>query len=398
MKFIYQAKTKKGASKSGELDAADRDEALRTLKERNLVVVSLVREQTKSLGISIRPISVFERVVLTKHLGIMLKAGVNLDEALRIAELQATGKLRAVLTKVREDVEGGMRLADALAQHPKVFSQYYVNMVKAGEESGNLAQNLEQLSVRFSKDFELRQKALAAMLYPAIVVGLTFGLAMIISLFVLPRLSSLFSAFSFELPWSTRALIFVSQVLADYGTWIVLVLVAFLVGLILIARSQFARPFVDGLMLRIPVVKNITKPLNLARFSNVLGSLLQSGLPIGAALAVTQQVIGNIQYKRAIAKAAERVDRGEPLAEALSADEFLFPPFVHRMIQIGDETGKTEDVLRYLSEFYENELDVTLKNLSTIIEPVLLVSIGLVVAFVALSIITPIYGFISAVG
>ncbi len=398
MLFTYRAKTKGGINTSGEVEAADRESGLRELKRQGLMVVLLEVAHQKREGFSLLSVGVFERVVLTKHLGIMLKAGVALDEALRIAEVSNHGKLRFVMRRVREAVESGQRLADALAAHPKVFSPYYVNMVRAGEESGHLPENLEQLAARFSKDYELKQKALSAMLYPALVASLTFGLALIIALFVLPRLSTLFSAFKFELPLTTRILMWLSKIAATDGTWIAVVFVVAFLIFLLVVRTAFARPLVHGFLLRAPVFRSICRPLNLARFANVLGSLLKSGLPINAALAVTEQVVGNVHYKRTIREASVHVDRGEPLSAALSGHEWLFPPFAYRMIQIGDETGKTEEVLFYLSEFYENELDVTLKNLSTVIEPAMLISIGAIVAIVALSIITPIYGFINAIG
>ncbi|MEK7105239.1 MAG: type II secretion system F family protein [Patescibacteria group bacterium] len=398
MKFVYQAKTKKGTATTGEVEAENKEAALRELMARDLVVVSVEVEKKRHDITLLTHVSVFERVIFTKHLGIMLKAGVALDEALRIAEVSNKGALRGIIAKVRRDVESGERLANALARHPRAFSEYYVNMVKAGEESGNLAENLEQLAIRFSKDFDLRQKALSAMLYPTLVVALTIGLGVIVAFFVLPRLSALFSAFDFELPLSTRILIWMSHVSADYGVWIAGIALVLFVLFVIVVRLKVSRPAVDTALLHLPVIKKITRTLNLARFCNILASLLKSGLPINHALAVTEQVVGNVKFKRAIHEAIARVDRGETLSVALSGHQQLFPPFVHRMIQIGDETGKTEDVLFYLAEFYENDLDVTLKNLSTVIEPALLVSIGALVAILALSIITPIYGFISAIG
>lgn len=397
MKFIYTAKSKRGVRRSGELEADDREAALRELKARGLTVVALTKASSPK-AFYFWPITVLDRVLLTKHLSIMLKAGVVLNEALRIAELQAKGKMRGVVGEVRVAVEGGARLGDAMAAHPEIFGNYYVNMVKAGEESGNLAANLDQLSARLAKDYELKQKAQTAMLYPALVVSLTVGLGVLIAVYVLPRLSSLFKAFDFELPLTTRILIAVSEFLGRYGTWVAVGLITGLVLALVLARATFTRPFTHWFVIRLPVLRGVVVPLNLARLTMVLASLLKSGIPIEVAIGITEQVLGNVYYQDILRQAAERVDHGETLSASLGGFEPMIPVFVARMIQIGDETGKTEDILFYLAEFYENELDNTLKNLSTLIEPVMLVAIGLVVLVVALSIITPIYNFIGAIG
>lgn len=395
MKFLYTATGKDGKKSGAEIEAPNRQAALKLLKELKLTVTSLMAvERGKELYLS--KISQLQKVVLTKHLAIMLHAGIALDEALRILEMQSKGKLRAVLAEVRQRVESGERLADAFSGHPSVFNTFYVNMVRAGEESGNLADNLEQLALRYGKDFELRRKAQSAMLYPALVLVLTGALGMVVSLFVLPRLTTLFRAFRFELPWYTRLLISVSEFMADYGILTFVLVILAVVGAAWLFRAPFAAPVVHRLYLRVPVAKEISRTVNLARFSMVLGSLLRSGVPITAAVAVTGNVLGNAAYRDTLLRAVPRVDTGEPLSSILEESP-LFPMFTTRMLQVGEQTGKLEDMLAYLSQFYESELDNTLKNLSTLIEPVLLVTVGLIVAFVALSIITPIDNFIGQI-
>jgi len=396
MKFLYTATAKNGKKLRGEMEADSRQAAVRSLKEQKLVVTSLTTVEQGRV-IYIGGISALQKVVLTKHLAIMLRAGISLDESLRILEVQAKGRLKNVLRLVQRDVEGGMRLSDALAAHPRVFNAYYINMIRAGEESGNLVDNLEQLSVRFGKDFELRQKAQSAMLYPALVLALTVGLGAIISLFVLPRLTGLFRAFDFELPWYTRALIAVSQFMAEHGVTTVVVLsIAAVVGLWVWRRPALA-PFVHRLYVKLPIVRDVSRTVNLARFSMVMGSLLKSGIPITMAVGITANVLSNFYYRRVLEQAVARVETGEPLSSILE-EEDIFPPFLTRMLMIGEQTGKMDEVLFYLSEFYETELDTTLKNISTIIEPAMLITIGIIVASVALSIITPIYHFIGEIG
>jgi type II secretory pathway component PulF len=397
MKFIFVATTGQGQRRRGVVEAPSRVEALRELKRRKLTPLSLSPER-RGTEIVIPYVTPLEKVVLTKHLAIMLRAGITLSSALETLVLQSRGYLRGVLEALRDDVEAGERLADAMAAHPRVFSDYYINMVRAGEESGNLAENLEQLSLRFGKDYELRRKAQSAMFYPALVLTLTAALGLLISLFVLPRLSNLFQAFDFELPLSTRVLIAVSAFLAENGVAATIVLVAGVVAGVSLLRSRALRPATHRVYLRLPIVREVIRFVNLARLSMVLGSLLRSGIPINHAIPITANVLTNAAYKQALLRASDRVNTGEPLSTLLQQNLHLFPPFVYRMVLIGEQTGKLDEMLFYLAEFYETELDTVLKNVSTFIEPLLLVVIGLVVAFTALAIITPVYNFIGAIG
>ncbi len=397
MQFIFTATTEKGLRRRGSIEARTRADALRELKRKKLVVVSLSQEGAGA-ALRIPYVSGLEKVIMTKHLAIMLKAGIALPDALETLEDQSSGYLKVIVARVRVQVEGGNRLGDAMAAHPHVFSEYYVNMVRAGEESGTLAENLEQLATRFGKDYELRRKAQSAMFYPALVLTLTVGLGLLISLFVLPKLSTLFRSFDFELPWSTRVLIAASNFLAKDGfLTLAVAIVGMFLGIALLKTSAL-RPIVHRFYLRIPLFGGVARGVNLARFSMVLGSLLRSGVAIDRALPISGKVLSNEAYRQAIRDAGRRVGTGESLSAILAEHPDLFPPFVDRMIAVGEQTGKMDDMLFYLSEFYEAELDATLKNMATFIEPVLLIVIGLLVAFTALAIITPVYGFIDAIG
>ncbi|MBU0646083.1 type II secretion system F family protein [Patescibacteria group bacterium] len=396
MKFVYSATSQRKKKIQGTVEAPNRAAAIRRLKEKGLVVTSLL-EIKKPKQYYLSPVSALEKVMLTKHLAIMLHSGISLDEALRIVELQAKGKLKPILTKIHEDVTSGELLADGLAKYPKVFNDYFVNMVRAGEQSGNLVENLEMLGKQFARDYELKKKSQSAMLYPSLVMGMTVGLGVIICTFVLPQLSHMFRAFKFELPLTTRMLIAVADYVNAYG---VLTLILCVVGLILIiwlAKFRHTKPYFHWLYTRLPVVKTITLSVNLARFATVFGSMMKSGIPITTSLHTTAKVLGNEMFKRELNRAAAELDSGETLEFTLESSKF-FPIFVSRMIGIGEKTGNLEDVLVYLQEYYENELDNLLKNLSTIIEPAMLIAIGVVVAVIALSIITPIYNFVGSVG
>jgi len=236
------------------------------------------------------------------------------------------------------------------------------------------------------------------MLYPAIVMSLTGGLGVLIALFVLPRLTTLFSSFDFQLPLATRILFAISIFLSDYGIEFVLGMSVLIVGVIWLSKAKFAAPFVHRVYLHLPIVKRVVKELNLTRFSLVLGSLLSSGIPIRESIKITSDVLGNKVFHKILVDSVPKISAGEPLSVVLEEHPSVFPPFVTRMIAIGEESGQLESVLAYLSDFYENELDQSLKNISVLIEPVLLIFIGLVVAFFALAVITPVYNFVDVIG
>lgn len=397
MKWYYTSLTKQGKRQQGDIDATSRQNAMLALKRKGLTVTSLLEMKNEKVPL-FGHVSIVDKITFTRHLSIMLHAGIVLFDALQILEVQTHGKIRGVVAQVRRSVTGGSTLADALSEHGKMFGLYYINMVRAGEESGRLPEHLEQLAGRYAKDYDLRQKAQSAMLYPAIVMSLTGGLGVLIALFVLPRLTSLFSSFDFQLPLATRILFAISVFMTDYGIEFVLGLAASVVGLVLLSKSKFAAPFVHRVYLHLPIVKRIVKELNLARFSLVLGSLLSSGIPIRESIKTTSDVLGNKVFHKILMDSVPKISAGEPLSVVLEESPSVFPPFVTRMIAIGEESGQLESVLVYLSDFYENELDQSLKNVSVLIEPVLLIFIGAVVAFFALAVITPVYNFVDVIG
>lgn len=395
MKFQYTGTARGGKSKRGGVEAASRAGAVRELERRGITVVTIAAD-SGAREFFLFGVTALEKVLLTKHLSLLLRSGVPINDGLDILVEQARGRLKSVLRAVRADIEAGEKIGDAFARHPRVFSNFYVNMVRAGEASGRLVENLDRLAIRFAKDYELRQKAQSALLYPALVLALTGGLGMMVALFVLPRLITLFASFDRDLPWTTRALLWVAQFLADNGIALAVLLVALFSLVIWTARQKFSAPIVHRLYLLLPFVRPIARDVNLSRFFMALGSLLKSGVPIDQAVRISSDLLGNAAYRRVLDAAAVRIDTGEPLSAILSHHP-LFPPLSARMIAVGEQTGTLEDVLAYLAEYYENELDLTLKNLSVVIEPALIIIIGVLVAGVALAIISPIYGFIGAV-
>ncbi len=394
MQFLYTARTESGKRFRDQISAPTKQAAITALKEKKLIVTSLVKMQ-KGTQIYFGGVPMSQKIGFTKNLSIMLRSGVSLAESLETLSLQAKGKLHEILTQVHKDVESGKTFSDALSKHT-AFNTYYVSMIKSGEESGNLADNLDLLSTRYKKDHELLQKVKGALVYPVIVLALAIGLGISVTLYVFPKLIVLFKTMKYELPWYTRLMISVSTFLSQHGIATIFGVVVGIALIIYIATRKFALPFTHRVYLHLPGIGGVMHTMNMARFSMIFGSLLKAGIPIAKALETSGNIIGNEVYKREILSAVPRVKSGEPFSSVVE-ESSLFPIFATRMLVIGEQTGKLTDMLHYLSEFYESELDEELKNLSVILEPALILFIGLIVLSVALSIITPIYNFVGAV-
>jgi type IV pilus assembly protein PilC len=343
------------------------------------------------LDINIGGVSLVQKALFAKNLSLMLKAGLPISEALAISRDSAKGKLKSVLDKVLDSVRSGRSFSDSLAEHKETFSSLFINAAKSGESSGTLVENLEGLALQLKKEKELISKIKGAMMYPVIVLTATFGLGMVLSFVVLPQITPLFEGLKVELPLTTRALISFSHFVQDYGVFLFFGVVGFVLLLLYLVRQKFSQPVTHWLLLRVPILKNLTRGANLTRFSRTLGTLLKSGVPIDEALEITKETVGNYYYRQALDKVSRGVSRGGKLSVSLGQAKNYFPTLLVKMLKVGEESGKFEESLFYLADYYEEEVDNATKTLSTTIEPILLLTIGLVVGFLALSIITPIY-------
>ncbi len=343
------------------------------------------------INLSIGGTGLADKALLAKYLAVMQLSGLTLTESLGIIEDTVKGKMKKIIIGVRKSVESGNTLAESLGRYPKVFSGIFISSVFAGESSGTLAGNLQHLAEQLQKEKELSSKIKGAMLYPSVVLGAAFILSLAMSFLVLPKIIPLFEGLKTQLPFTTRALIVFSHFVAAHSVGLFVGVVLGVIVLLTVAKAKFSRPVTNWLLLTMPVVKNIVKNTNLARFSRTLGTLLKSGLNIDEALRVTSETVGNFYYQRSLKEIGVRVGKGSRLAEAMEEYKKLFPKMATRMVSVGEQSGNLEDTLIYLADFYEVEVDNSTKNLSTAIEPILLLFIGLIVGFLALSIITPIY-------
>lgn len=347
--------------------------------------------------INIGGVSLVQKSVFAKHLAIMLKAGIPITEALNIAQDSATGKLKKIVKEVSESVETGRSISTSFARYPDVFSSFFVNATRAGEISGSLTESLENVALQLEKEKDLNAKIKGAMLYPTIVLIAASILGMVLVFMILPKIVPLFEGLRVELPATTRALIAFSTIVQDHGLYLFLGTVSFIIFMGWLIKQKFSRPVTHWFLLNMPILKNITYNAKLSEFSRTLGMLLKSGVNIDKALEISKDTIGNYYYCEALKEVSQNIRKGKKLSENLARYDNLFPTMATRMIGVGEESGNFEEILFYLSDFYEAEVDTATKALSSAIEPILLIFIGSVVGFLALSIITPIYSITSGI-
>ena len=397
-KFRYKAKDNQGKTIEGLVEAADPKGAVKILQSKGLLVISVVpkgKDLVTEARVGIfRRISTSDKVNFTRQLATMVAAGLPLTDALTILEAQASPAMAKVVGEILREVEGGGSLSKALEKHPNVFDQVYIALVRSGESAGILDNILTRLAENLENQREFTSKVKGAMLYPAIVIGGMVLVAIIMILFVIPKLTTLYEEFQAELPLPTKILLQVSK-LATHFWWLGLI---GLIGLVFIIPQLLRNPILkkqyDRLFLRIPIIGSLRKQIMLTEFTRTLGLLISAGVLIVDALEIVRRSLGNSLYEEAVAQAGQDVQRGFPLAVAL-AETGIFPPILPQMISVGEETGKLDEVLAKVSAYFEQESTQSVKNLTTALEPLIMIVLGAGVGFLIISIIMPIYNLTS---
>ncbi len=341
----------------------------------------------------INRVSFVDKLLFTKHLATMIKAGVPIAESLEsLRDQSKSGTLRSVLQEVHKDVVNGLSLTEAFLKFPHIFSQFYISMVQVGEEGGTLEESLQFLAKQLSKDYALRQKIKGAMMYPALVFFATTIMGGFISLVILPKLVSFFDAFEIQLPITTQILLFVANFMKDYGILFFAGIGVLFFCLYLLLQTKHIQPRWHRFKFKLPLFGKLILYGQLTRFARNLGVLLQSGVTVTSSLETTAHTMSNVALTNDLLEINEQLKKGKKIVDSLSEDKFaVFPGIVTKMIGVGEKTGNLEEVLLYLADFYEEEIDQIAKNITTVLEPILLLAIGLIVGFVALAIISPIY-------
>ena len=358
-------------------------------------IVSQSKKKTLDFSFfSFSKFSIKKQTFFAKRLSFLIKAGVPMLESVHVIRKKTKSRSEIkVFDRVITDISNGQSLATSLAKFKGVFGNFAINIIKAGESSGTLVKNLSYLADELKKKELLRKKIMSALLYPVIITVATFGITGMLIVYIFPKILPIFTSLKAELPLSTRIIIWLSNGIRNYGLYIFLGLVIIsIITYIIVKKVPTAKFIFHGLIFRVPFTGVIAKNYNLTNTTRTLGLLLKSGLSLTESLLITADTTENVQYKKAFDKISTGVMKGKNMSEIIAQFPSLFPEMLSHMISVGEKTGNLSNTLIYLSEYYENEFEEQTKNLSSSIEPVLMIVMGILVGFVAISIITPIYG------
>ncbi|MCK4525447.1 MAG: type II secretion system F family protein, partial [Candidatus Andersenbacteria bacterium] len=403
MQYSYKAKTKDGKIKFGEINAKNRSDLIAKLNNDDLALVSVQesqKEEKKNFEISkiLKRVSVIDKMLFTRHLGVMLRAGLSFSRATTVlAEQTENAYFKEILESVREDIQKGNQLATSLAKYPKVFDELFVNMIRVGEMGGNLEEVLDILYLQLKKEHELTSRVKGAMTYPAVIIFAMVVIGVLMMMFVVPSLLKIFTETGAELPASTKMIVFISDSFQNYGLLILAGFIVFIISFLKVIKTKAGKKKFDFVLLHLPAIGKIVSKINMARFSRTLSSMIASGVSIVKALDIISETLGNTYYQDSIKDACQEVQRGVSLSEVIRRYDKLYYPLMINMIEVGEETGTLQETLKQVSEFYEDEVEQVTANMSSIIEPVLMLVIGGAVGFFAVSMIQPMYSVMGTI-
>ncbi len=392
-KYDYVLSNREGVKESGTISASSIESARKKLQETEGIIVSLIESKKIRNWFWQRPSLKFQdKMMFVKHMATMLQVGITVAEALEILIDQTKERNnRRMYTNILDMVKSGQSLSKSLREYDYIFPEIFINMIATGEESGNLEQVMEQLDIQLEKEYETRKKVVSAFIYPAIILGMTLIIAIAIVIFIMPRITEIFSSFNVTLPIITRILIDFSGFLIEKPLQSVLIFATGIFVLVTIFRTKYLKPVWHRVLIRLPIFGKILIYSNLARFCRTMNSLLQSGVPMVKALDISSKMIGNKTYQKAIRNAKEKVEQGGELGNSLEGNEKIFPQLMTKMFYIGEKTGGLETTTKRLAKLYEREVDNLTRNISTLLEPLLLIFMAGMVGGIALAIILPIY-------
>ncbi|MCX6738712.1 MAG: type II secretion system F family protein [Candidatus Parcubacteria bacterium] len=395
--FNYKAKTAEGRQVEGRTEAKDKADLVSVMREKGLTVIFAKEFSEKSfdfekINLMVARVKLREKIVFTRNLSAMLSSGIALSRALEILTKQTQNlKFKKVINKVLSDIEGGESFSVSLKKHPSVFSSLFVSMMRAGEESGRLVEALDVVGKQLEQGYTLRKKIKSTMMYPSIVFFAMIVIAIIMFIYVVPTLTATFKEFNMELPLSTRIIMGISDFLVANTIATISFLVGIVIAFMLAIRTKIGMRVSDFVSLHIPIISNIVKQYNAAQTARTLSSLFSSGVSVVEALSITEDVMQNSYYKTVLSKAKDVIQKGIPLSTVFLENENIYPILVGEMMQVGEETGKLSEMLEKIAIFYEEEVSSVTKDLSTVIEPFLMLFIASAVGFFAISMITPMY-------
>jgi len=396
MKFLFKAKTKTGEIKEGIIDAISSEAAISILQKNDLYPTSIIKESadnsiTKTILKYYDRVTDKEQVIFFRQLAILIEARVPIVASLAAISEQTQNKyFMKILKEIIADVENGLPFSDSLAKHRDVFSMLSINIIKAGETSGNLKKSIDYIAENIERNYNLANRVRSALMYPCIILVVFFIIGFITIAFILPKLTQIIKEMSAEVPWYTKIVMAIGDFMSVYWWAVAIVIFGFIGGILYYLRTEQGAKEWDQIKIKLPIVGVIFRNVYITRFAQNLSVLLVGGIPIIRALTITSSVINNVVYEAIFLRAAEEVKVGGNMSNVLSKSP-LIPPVVSHMVKIGEDSGQIDKVLVHIASFYDQETEMMTKNLSTLIEPVLMVIIGIAVGFMAFAILMPIY-------
>lgn len=401
MKFKYKAQDISKNYVEDVIDAADNFELARILKEKDLTLVSAKIIDNNRFSIILKSILNFgtvsntEKILFGKNLASMLEAGLPLSRAIEVIGRQSRNKkFKFIMNSLNTSIKSGDSLSGALSKFSNVFPKLFISMVKAGEESGDLVGSLNIVSTQMEKTNELKKKIRGALIYPGVIITAMTGIGIFMLVFIVPTLTKTFTELNVELPKSTQFIISTSNAFQNHTLLLSGLFVAFIILIVISFKTVKGRRLLDWLFLHMPLISNLVKETNSARTARTMSSLISSGVPYLSAVEITQDVVQNSYYKNVLRLAAKNVELGLPVAKIFEENQKYYPVFVSEMIAVGEETGELGQMLMKIAVYYENEVEQKTKNMSTIVEPFLMLVVGAAVGFFALSMISPMYSLV----
>lgn len=394
--FAYQGRTTQGST-AGEIEAPDRTAAVADLRRKAILVTSIKEKaggpaRTAGVGRGLRgKVKDKEMAIFTRQFSTMVDAGLPLVQCLTILSEQSDSKtLRAVTAKVAQNVETGSTLADALRKHPKTFDELFVNLVEVGEAGGILDTVLQRLSVYIEKAAALKRKVKSAMIYPATIIGVAFIVVVFMLTFVIPTFAKMFSSMGADLPLPTAIVLRLSDFFLRFWWLVIGAVVGVIFGIRAYYRTEGGKSVIDALLLKLPVFGTLIRKVAVARFTRTLGTLVSSGVPILEGLRITARTAGNRVVEKAVLETRASVTAGKTLAEPLKAST-VFPPMVVQMISVGEQTGALDAMLNKIADFYDDEVDTAVTALTALLEPLMIVILGVIIGGLVIAMYLPIF-------
>lgn len=398
-KFLYVAKNYDGEIRTGELVAKDEQGVAQQLKADGFLVTSVKEIEDDDGKVRVdfmdrfTKIALKDKMMFTRNLSVMISSGLTISKSIRnLADQTKNKRFSQILLSIHEDIKSGKNLSDGMAKYPSVFNELFINMVRIGETGGNLDETLSIIAVQLEKEHALLSKVRGALMYPAVIMVAMAGVAVLMLTYVLPQMTGVFKDMDVELPKSTQFIIKASDIFKEHSVLVMISIIALGVVLKIAAKTKAGKKIISFMVLRIPAINNIVIKTNCARFSRIYSSLLRSGVTSLDALKIVANTLSNYYYKKAIRESIKQIQKGVDLSKVIGENDKIFPVLVKQMVEVGEQTGETEAILIKMAEFYEDEVNQVTKNISSIVEPILMLFMGIAVGFFAIAMLQPMYG------